>query len=297
MQGLLTPLYRGLLLDGGKEYSSFQKLLTAAMWRREWCLLARKCGRVCARRAANLPGNLNLGNDGTKLLDKVRQKVDAESNLMHQHRTVLPVDLMKDAVVPVHGTETTTTLPWRIFKEPLRIDILHAYVTWQRANMRQIGIATKTRSQVRGSGRKIRPQKGLGKARVGSIRSPIRRGGSKAHGPKVRDFSQDLNKSTRRLALRVALSAKLRENNLIIVRSFDDTEGKTKILATKLQPWPRSILIVYNELDNLFLRAANNIPYLDVLPVKGINVYSMLKRRTLILTTDALDALVQYLRP
>lgn len=273
------------------------KATPPAMWRRELGLLARNCGRVCIRRATNLPANLNLGSDGTKLLDRVRQKVDLDSNLAHMQRTLLPIDLMKDAVVPVHGTDMTVSLPWRIFKEPLRIDILHAYVTWQRANWRQLGNATKTRSQIRGSGRKIRPQKGLGKARVGSIRSPIRRGGSKAHGPKVRDFSQDLNKSTRRLALRVALSEKLRENNLVVVHNFDGIEGKTKALATMLQPWPRSLLIVYHEPDTVFLRAANNIPYLDVLPAKGINVYSMLKRRVLILTTDALDALIQYLRP
>lgn len=247
-------------------------------------LISRRC-------ASTLPANLNLGNRGAALLDDLRPRPPPPPP---QHAALL----MRDVVVPILNTDAKLTLPWRVFNEPLRVDVLHAYVKWQRANKRQLGIATKTRAEVRGSGRKIRQQKGSGKARVGSIRSPIRRGGSKAHGPKRRDFSQDLNKSTRRLALRVALSQKLREHNLVVTENLS-SDGKTKHLAATLANWglARSVLLVDYPLHPLLLRAARNIPYVDVLSARGLNVYSMLKRKHTVLTTDAVHHLISRLAP
>lgn len=239
-----------------------------------------------------MPSNLSFLNKAT--MERIQKQVDVDT--YKPPPPLSPAELMKDVVVPVAGG-TEITLPWRVFKEPLRVDMLHAYIKWQRANKRQLGNPTKTRSEIRGSSRKLRPQKGLGKARVGSIRSPIRRGGSKAHGPKKRSFKQDLNVPMRKMALRVALSLKLREDNLIVVQDFGGTEGKTKNLARRFQHLLPAILFVYHAEDELFLRSARNIPNVDVRRAPYLDVYTILRRQKLVLTVDAVEELIRRLHP
>ena len=108
------------------------------------------------------------------------------------------------------GAGASLALPELVFGAPLRIDVLHDCVKWQRNKKRQVHRASKRRGEVAGSTRKLYRQKGTGNARAGSLRSPLRKGGAKAHGPTARDFKTDLNKKQRKFALRVALSAKLR---------------------------------------------------------------------------------------
>ena len=143
--------------------------------------------------------------------------------------------------VPVYrltGTKTgeTVTLPGRIFDVPLRVDIAHRVVVWQR-NKRRRGLhKTKTRAEVRGTTKKARPQKGGGRARVGDLRAPQMRGGGVAHGPVVRSHETGLQRKVRRLGLKIALSAKLAEGRVVVLDNAheDVLEAKTKWLDQAL---------------------------------------------------------------
>ncbi|KAK7236813.1 mitochondrial ribosomal protein L4 [Aureococcus anophagefferens] len=157
-------------------------------------------------------------------------------------------------------------LPADVFAAPLRVDVLHDCVRWQRNKRRQVHRASKRRGEVSGSTRKLYRQKGTGNARAGSLRSPLRKGGAKAHGPAARDFKTELNKKQRRLALRVALSAKLREGRLTVAASLD-TPPKTRVVADALRGRGiRSALFVDDDLAEDFKTACRNVPLVDVLP-------------------------------
>ncbi|QDZ23651.1 ribosomal protein L4 [Chloropicon primus] len=142
--------------------------------------------------------------------------------------------MLIDRVVPVVNRSLegvgSITLPGLVYDQPLRKDIVHRVVVWQRANWRQGTVKVKTRSEVRGGGRKPWPQKGTGRARAGSIRSPLFRGGGKAHGPRPKDWSQSLNSKIRRLGLRVAVSSKLAAGQLTVV---DELKIESKAPKTK----------------------------------------------------------------
>lgn len=173
-----------------------------------------------------------------------------------------------------------------------RQDILNRMVRYQLAK-RQAGThKTKTRSDLMATGKKFVRQKGSGGARHGDRKAPQFRGGGKAFGPNVRDHAHDLPKKIRALALRHALSAKVKGDSLIIV---DDaaSDGKTKTLKNQLASLGlKNVLVIGGaELDRNFALASQNIPNLDVLPVQGINVYDILRRETLVLTKAAVTAL------
>lgn len=146
-----------------------------------------------------------------------------------------------DRIVPVVNRSLETVgelaLPGLIYDQPLRKDIVHRVVVWQRANWRQGTVKVKTRSEVRGGGRKPWQQKGTGRARAGSIRSPLWRGGGKAHGPRPKDWSQSLNSKVRRLGLRIALSSKLAAGQLTVVDALkiESAQPRTKELTTFLE--------------------------------------------------------------
>jgi large subunit ribosomal protein L4 len=136
-------------------------------------------------------------------------------------------------------------------------------------------------------------QKGTGRARHHSARAPQFRGGGKAHGPVVRSHAHDLPKKIRALALRHALSAKVKAEELIIVDNLTATEAKTKSVAGVLAGLglTNALFIGGAELDNNFKLATQNIPNIDVLPVQGINVYDILRRNKLVLSKAAVEAL------
>ncbi|KAJ8603242.1 hypothetical protein CTAYLR_003841 [Chrysophaeum taylorii] len=249
------------------------------------------------RLASTLPSNLK--GVSMQTIEKFRASEAKKAVVV-----VPPSELFADPVLRVEpfieGTSESSELrvPWRVFKEPERPDVLHQYVTWQRANWRQVHRAAKTRGEVRGSGRKLRPQKGSGMARVGSARVPIRRGGSKAHGPKRRDFAQALTKQTRKLAMRCVLSQKFREGNLVVVSDLGGTGGKTKTVAAEVdRRWSPGALFVYDTPDDLFLRASRNLPKVDVSNQKSLGVHAVLKRKHLVLTKQACLLLINRLNP
>jgi large subunit ribosomal protein L4 len=178
-----------------------------------------------------------------------------------------------------------------------RADILHRMVEYQRAK-RQAGTRrVKTRGEISYTGKKMYRQKGTGGARHGDKKVAQFRGGTKAHGPVVRDHSHHLPKKLRALAMRHALSAKVKANELIIVEDAKLDEAKTKAANAAFrklgygEPYKSVLVIGGARLDEGFARAARNLPDVDVLPTAGANVYDILRRDALILTREALQAL------
>ena len=180
-----------------------------------------------------------------------------------------------------------------IFGLEPRADIIHRMVLWQLAK-RQAGThKTKTRAEIARTGKKIYRQKGTGGARHGSARAPIFRGGGRAMGPVVRSHAHDLPKKVRALALKHALSAKVKAGGLIVVDDVKLAEPKTKVLAERFGKLgvANALIISGAQVEENFARAARNIPNVDVLPVQGINVYDILRRDTLVLSKAAVEAL------
>ena len=184
-------------------------------------------------------------------------------------------------------------LPDDVFALETRADILHRMVTYQLAK-RQAGThKTKGRSEIAGTTKKFVRQKGSGGARHGNRKVPQFRGGGKAFGPVVRSHATALPKKIRTLALKHALSSKVKAEKLIVLDEAKSKDGKTAALRNSLQKLGlTSVLIIDGaELDNNFALASRNIPAVDVLPVQGINVYDILRRDTLVLTKAALESL------
>jgi large subunit ribosomal protein L4 len=183
-------------------------------------------------------------------------------------------------------------LPADAFAGPVRRHLLYEVVNMQRANRRAGTAATKTRGEVRGGGKKPWRQKGTGRARAGSSRSPIWTGGAVIFGPQPRDYSYRLPASARRSALRSALAMKLREGLLVVVDALEIADGKTKSLLQVLQGLGlERALIVTDTVNPLLERAARNLPKVKVLRAEGANVYDILRHRHLVLTRAAVDAL------
>jgi len=187
----------------------------------------------------------------------------------------------------------TVDLSDEIFGLEPRADILHRMVTWQLAKRRAGTHKTKGRAEISRTGAKFGRQKGGGGARHGSKRSGIFVGGGKAHGPVVRSHAIDLPKKVRALALRHALSSKVKANELIVLDSAEAKSPKTKDLAGAFEKLGLSNVLVIDgaQVNENFAKAASNLINVDVLPVQGINVYDILRRQKLVLTKAAVEAL------
>jgi len=201
---------------------------------------------------------------------------------------------MELKVTTLEGKEAgSVQLSDAIFGLEPRADIIQRCVQWQ-LNKRQAGThKTQGRADVWRTGKKMYKQKGTGGARHGSRRAAQFVGGAKAHGPVVRSHAFDLPKKVRALALRHALSSKARDGSLIVVDSVTCKDAKTAALRTQLGAIgiTHALVIAGVEVDNNFKLAARNIPNVDVLPNAGLNVYDVLRRRTLVLTKDAVEAI------
>ncbi|MDC9701732.1 MAG: 50S ribosomal protein L4 [Alphaproteobacteria bacterium] len=174
-----------------------------------------------------------------------------------------------------------------------RADLLHRMVRYQLAKRRSGTRKVKNRSEIRCTTAKAYKQKGTGRARHGSRRAPLFRGGGKAHGPLVRDHSISLQKAVRSLALRHALSSKFKSGELVVIESAFFESAKTKVLIGHFRKFEcNSALVVDGAvLQEGFARAVRNIATIDFLPVQGINVYDILRRDRLFLTRSAVEAL------
>jgi large subunit ribosomal protein L4 len=185
-----------------------------------------------------------------------------------------------------------------VFGLPVRRDILARVVNWQLAKRRAGTHKTKGISDIQGTTKKPYKQKGTGRARQGSLRSPQFRGGAVIFGPVVRSHAFDLQKKVRRLGLKTALSAKLGEGKLVVIDAAHAEEAKTKALRTRLEVlgWGSVLIIDGAAVDQNFARAARNLPRVDVLPQQGANVYDILRRDTLVLTRAAVEQLEARLK-
>jgi large subunit ribosomal protein L4 len=179
-----------------------------------------------------------------------------------------------------------------------RADILHRMVTWQLAKRRAGTHKTKGISDISGTTKKPYKQKGTGRARQGSLRSPQFRGGAVIFGPVVRSHAIDLPKKVRKLALRHALSAKVADGKLMVLDEAVAASHKTRELAARLAALGLTSALVVGgqEVDGNFARASRNIPGIDVLPQQGANVYDILRRDLLVLTRSAVEQLEARLK-
>jgi large subunit ribosomal protein L4 len=185
------------------------------------------------------------------------------------------------------------TVPDSIFGLEPRADILQRCINWQLAK-RQAGThAVKNRADITRTGKKIYRQKGTGGARHGSARANLFRGGGRAFGPVVRSHAIGLPKKVRALALKHALSAKVKDGDVLVIDKAIIADLKTKSLKVHFGGLglTNALIIDGAQIENNFRLAARNIPNVDVLPVQGINVYDIMRRTKLVLTKAALDAL------
>ena len=185
-----------------------------------------------------------------------------------------------------------------VFGLPVRQDILARVVNWQLAKRRAGTHKTKGISEIQGTTRKPYKQKGTGRARQGSLRSPQYRGGARIFGPVVRSHGFDLQKKLRRLGLKTALSAKQSEGKLVVIDAARIDDPKTKALRIRLEMlgWDSVLIIDGPTVDQALARAARNLPRVDVLPQQGANVYDILRRDRLVLTREAVRHLEARLK-
>src|ERR671935_1913924 len=186
-----------------------------------------------------------------------------------------------------------------VFGAPLNEPLIHAAVRNFMANARQGTSATKTRGDVSGSGKKLWKQKGTGRARIASIRSPLWKGGGNTHGPQARDWSQPIPKKMRRGALRSALSERLREGNLVVVEEFVLEQPKTKEFVGALDALGvegKTLVVDTIDNDNLLL-ASRNVRGAKVVGPSGVNIYDVLYHEKLVLSRSAAEQLQAQLDP
>jgi large subunit ribosomal protein L4 len=179
-----------------------------------------------------------------------------------------------------------------IFGVEVKSYLLHEVVVWQRACRRKGTASTKTRGEVSGGGHKPWRQKGTGRARVGSNRSPVWRGGGTVFGPKPRSYAYSLPKKVRRAALKMALSSKLANGQLVVLEDYPYSAPKTKEFIQVMKNFDLGkVLFITSEGHEALELSARNVPYVQVLPTAGLNVYDILRYDHLVLLSPAVAAI------
>lgn len=188
----------------------------------------------------------------------------------------------------------TISLPKEIFGAKINNQLMAQAVRVYLANQRRGTVSTKTRGEVKGSTRKIYKQKGTGRARMGSIRSPIRVHGGLAHGPKPRDYSLKFPQKMKRASLISALSGKLKAGEIKVVKGLEIISPKTKVMASVIQNLGlnakknKILLVLSQKLDNI-KRAAGNIEGVDISLVNQLNTYEVLRNKTILFTRQTIE--------
>lgn len=191
-----------------------------------------------------------------------------------------------------------------VFGVALNESLIHTSVINYLANRRSGTSATKTRGNVSGSGRKLWKQKGTGRARIASIRSPLWKGGGNVHGPQPRDWSYNIPKKMRRGALRSALSERIREGNLIVIDEFVMSETKTKSFVGIMSAMGLATLkkqtktLIIDSLDNVnLILSSRNVQKTKVTNSYGLNIYDLIYHEKLVITKNAISELTELLDP
>ncbi len=185
-----------------------------------------------------------------------------------------------------------------VFEAPVKTHLLYEAVKWQMNAKRSGTACTKTRGEVAGGGRKPWRQKGTGRARQGSIRAPHWVGGGTVFGPRPRSYATKLPKKARKAALRAALSARLKDGDMVVVDELRLEDHKTKSAKAMLQSlglWEKKLLIVVPQIDFFLDRSTSNLPFVKVIPVEGLNVYDLLNAEVVLCTQSAIDRIEERL--
>lgn len=205
---------------------------------------------------------------------------------------------MKAAVVDTKGKKIKEIdLNEDIFNRKSNEPLVHQVVTAEMANKRQGSASTKTRAMVAGGGTKPWRQKGTGRARAGSIRSPLWKGGGVTFGPQPRDFYTRIPKKMRKGALKSALSAKFKNSEIIIIDNLEFKEPKTKKaeeILDSLKIYDKTTVVIPEKNDLLF-KSFRNIPGVEIMTIDNLTVYDILNNKKLIITNDAISKLTEVL--
>jgi large subunit ribosomal protein L4 len=203
-----------------------------------------------------------------------------------------------DVINQSGNTVASVELDDTIFNATVRDDLVQSVVVWQLAKRRAGTACTKTRRDVRGGGKKPWRQKGTGRARAGTSRSPLWTGGGTIFGPSPRSYAFSLPKKVRRAALRSVLSAKLRDNLLTVVDKIELEAPKTKLFFQTMKTLgldTAKTLFITAEKDEALLRSSRNLFKVLVLPTEGMNVYDLLRFERLVLLQDAVPKIHERL--
>jgi len=196
------------------------------------------------------------------------------------------VDVLNSAGNKVSETE----LPDEVFSIPVKTSVLHDVVRSQLVSKRAGTAASKTRGMVTGSTKKMFRQKGTGNARAGSVKSPLRKGGGVIFGPNQRSYDIKMSKKVRKLALKMALSAKVQDANLFVIDALELKEIKTKALADILKTLNLDDLLIVSDAEDAKLAlSSRNIPDVKVIKTAGLNVYDILKFKNLLLVEPSIE--------
>lgn len=203
---------------------------------------------------------------------------------------------MKTKVYNLSGQEVKEVeLNDAVFNVPVKADVVHAVFVAQQNNQRESWADTKKRGEVRGGGKKPWQQKGTGRARHGSIRSPIWKGGGVAFGPLTeRNYKTKINKKTRRLATRMCLTDKVKNGALYVMENFTFSEPKTKLFVSLLKSLPvkqKSFLVLTDGKDAAVLRMTRNIPRVSQLRAEDVNVMELMNKQAVITSVDGIKKL------
>lgn len=206
--------------------------------------------------------------------------------------------MLKVQVLDNNGKKVSEVkAPEDIFSFPVKEHLLYEAVVNYRANQRRGTASTKTRKEVRGGGRKPWRQKGTGRARAGSTRSPLWKGGGVTFGPKPRNYSYSIPKTAKRNALKSALAMKLTEKQLIVIEALDFKEPKTKEAAKLVNTLNlKSALIVDNHKNKNLILSMRNLPGIKTVDYTQLNVYDVLNHRELVFTKQAFELLLEKLK-
>jgi large subunit ribosomal protein L4 len=188
-------------------------------------------------------------------------------------------------------------VPEGVFGYPAKDHLIYEAVINFRANQRRGTAATKTRSLVTGGGKKPWRQKGTGRARAGSNRSPLWRKGATTFGPKPKDYSYEIPRKAKRNALKSALSLKFKDNQILVIGNLGDQEGKTKAAAQWLKSLnlDSALIVDSTENKNLFL-ALRNIPEVKAVDPKQLNIYDVMNHKWLVFSEQALESVMERLK-
>ena len=188
-------------------------------------------------------------------------------------------------------------LPEEVFDYPLKEHLIYEAVKNYRANQRQGTASTKTRGKVAGSGRKLWKQKGTGRARIGSIRSPIWRGGGTVFGPQPRDYSYKMPRKAKRNALKSVLSDKMRHDRIMVVEDIALESAKTRDTLSLLKNFQFDKLLIVDKKENSKLvLSTRNIPFIKTIDYREMNVYESLKYNYIMFSVEAVNQLVEVLK-